>query len=93
MRELPYAKRWAKLTEEEVDDLKKQVCKAHKCPYYKAIGSGGYRPEQKDRFSYLNYCAYSSINKRLRGCSIEECEHWKDDPKEVIKKHENAKNY
>lgn len=74
-KQLPRHENFGDYTVSEINDVKKHVCMAHKCPYLRRL--------QQQSGSYKNhvpsaYCDYISLTGHSRGCLPVDCTHYND---------------
>ncbi len=61
-------------TTEEIIEIKKKVCIAHKCPYLQKL----HEYSGKGTSPLGNICNYIVLTGHMRGCMPDECTHWND---------------
>lgn len=85
----PLHERWRDYTEEEINDIKRNVCIAHECPYFSALFDGqGTSKEDIARTPGGRYCDYICLTGKPRGCMPDQCTKWKD--RDRVVKRQNA---
>ena len=70
---------WREYTQEEINQIKRDVCMAHKCPYISKINWHIGKQGAQHNGSMVQYtCNYILIQQRSRDCMPDVCEYWKD---------------
>ena len=70
---LPHHDEYKDYTAHELNEITKEVCMAHKCPYL-----GGVNTYYKGVALGNKPCCYFIRTGKRRGCMPDECKHWKD---------------
>ena len=73
-------KQWGLMTNEEIEQIQADICRANKCQYLRHMGGVADGPY---------YCNYICDVGHPRGCRPEECEHWKDEKRRKRQKFTN----
>ena len=82
---LPRHDRFGEYTAEEINEVKKQICMKHKCPYLKRLS------QQREESPETTHCAYALLTGKCRNCLPVNCKHYKD--KNVKKRVSPMGNY
>lgn len=61
-------------TAEEILQIKREVCIAHKCPYLSRMTDS-----ESATFAHNNFCSYLEWAGKMRGCMPDECTHYMDE--------------
>ena len=70
---MPLHERWSEYTKDEINEIKKNVCTKHKCPYLGRISTFSMNKQ------YSNMCCnYIEFAGHSRGCFPEDCTHYED---------------
>lgn len=81
----PLHERFSEYTSEEIDNIKRDVCLKHKCPYLTRFH--GTPPKKVLQGQVYNIvCNYILITGHSRDCTPDVCKHWRD---KNVKKQQN----
>ena len=84
-KQLPRHDRFGEYTEDEINEVKEEICMKYKCPYLKDL------TKQKYKAGSTTHCAYALLAGKCRNCMPVDCTHYKD--KNVKKRMSPLGNY
>ena len=79
MISLPYANKWHERTVKEINEVKVNHCKKHKCPYFRRFATSTFGHNSYNHCVGNCFCAYLDVTGKLRGCLPEDCTHYMDE--------------